>query len=457
MSGSLLNDALEKFFIDQFHTQATSDPATTATSAFAFEQFPLGLTSEQFFAREGDVKSFSRPAVNEYFSISMADLPSSIVDGYRRPVLSPISDTYFFELLGPSTFWQDTLSSDEANLDAMSWYNTVKAEGKKRFERLKLASTTGLAVDHPSTDSLPPNWLDPGGGTWTRHQLAVSQTATSTPPAATTSAPTGQVRDHRFMMMKRDIAAPEPIDKPLLMFRKITETSPAATIGEAAMKTATPSTTFTVESAKAAQPITRPIALQMTKFAPLSANRAVDLPNLMKFRRDGVDKSWMHLADQIEWQQQIVAMPPPTVQEPIAPVETTGMTVEFSFQIVQIRRQWLFTPFLFNANWFVQGLRRGEIADFTGDGDSRMSWIPSAIILVKDVTLRASWSNQDQAQIAQSFAVGPFLLGDKKTVSNESLTIPGIQWIASVSQALPKLPPHDDPALPSLAPLPAPT
>lgn len=457
MSGSLLNDALEKFFIDQFHTQAAADAATSATSAFAFEQFPLGLTSEQFFAREGDATSFSRPVVNEYFSISIADLPSSIVDGYRRPVLSPISDTYFFELLGPSAFWQDSHSSDEANLDAMSWYNTVKAEGRKRFERFKVASTTGLAVEHPSTDSLPPNWLDPGGGTWTRHQLAVSQTAASAPPAPTTGAPPGQVRDHRFMMMKRDLAAPETIDKPLLMFRKISEPSPAAAISEAAMTTAPARATLTLESAQAVQLMARRIPPQAAKFATLSAGQPFDVPAAMKMRRDVVGKNWMHLADQIEWQQQIVAAPPVMVQEPIAPVDKTGMTVEFSFQIVQIRRQWLFTPFLFNTNWFVQGQRRGDIADFTGDGSARLSWIPSAVILVKDVTLRANWSSQDQAEIAQSFAVGPFLLGEKKTVSNESLTIPGIQWIASVSQALPKLPPHDDPALASQTPAPAPT
>jgi hypothetical protein len=172
----------------------------------------------------------------------------------------------------------------------------------------------------------------------------------------------------------------------------------------------------------------------------------------MKLRRDIAGKQWWNLAGQIEWQQQIVAQPPLTVQEPAAPVDKSGIAVEFSFQIVQIRRQWLFTPFLFNANWFVQGMRRGEIADFNSEVGARMSWIPSAIILVKDVTLRANWSSQDQAEIAQSFAVGPFLLGDKKTMTNESLAIPGIQWIASVSQALPKLPPHDDPALAPQAP-----
>lgn len=445
MSGSLLNDALEKFFIDQFHAQAASDAATTATSAFAFEQFPLGLTSEQFFAREGDALSFSRLAVNEYFSISMADLPSSIVDGYRRPVLSPISDTYFFELLGPSAFWQDTRLSDEANLDAMSWYNTVKAEGRKRFERFKLASTTGLAVDHPSTDSLPPNWLDPGGGTWTRHQLAVSQTAATAPPVATTSTP-GQVRDHRFMMMKRDRVAPETIEKPLLMFRKISELSQANAISEATMTAAPARTTLAMESAQTVRLMARRMPPQAIKFDTFSAERQFDIPTAMKMRREGVSKSWTHLADQIEWQKQIAAAPPATVQEPIASINNTGMTVEFSFQIVQIRRRWLFTPFLFNTNWFVQGLRCGDISDFAGDGSARLSWLPSAVILVKDVTLRANWSSQDQAEIAQSFAIGPFLVGDKKTFSNESLTIPGIQWIASVSQALPKLPPRDDPA-----------
>lgn len=447
MSGSLLNDALEKFFIDQFHTQATADAATTATSAFAFEQFPLGLTSEQFFTREGDAMSFSRSAVNEYFSISMADLPSSIFEGYRRPLLSPISDTYFFELLGPSVFWQDKRLSEEANLDAMSWYNTVKAEGKKRFERFKLASTSGLAVEHASTDSLPPNWLDPGGGTWTRHQLEVNQTALSEPNASNTSTPLGQVRDHRFMMRKRDVTTPETIEKPLLMFRKISEHSPAAAVSEAVMTVAPAIATHNLELAQTPQFVARRVPSKAVEFAPLAATDTFNQPALMKMRGAFAGINRLNLVDAILSEKQFAAARPITVQEPIAPISKTGMTVEFSFQIVQIRRQWLFTPFLFNTNWFIQGLRRGEIADFASDGDARLSWIPSAVILVKDVTLRANWSSHDQAKITQSFAVGPFLLGDKKTVNNESLTIPGIQWIASVSQALPKLPPRDDPAL----------
>ncbi len=442
MSGTLLNDALEEFFVKQFQSAPANETPSSTASVFAFEQFPLGLAPEQFYAREGDATSFSRAAVDEYFSISIADFPSSIDDGFRQPLLNPISDTYFFELLGPAAFCKDAQASDEANIDAMNWYDTVKNEGKKRFERLKVASGSGLAVTHSSTDSIPPNWLDPGTGSWVRHELVVRKTqATQSHPTVTAPAASPQGSAYRFMTLKRTLDSTEPSNRPLLMVRQYDQTALADITRAVSMQPISGEGTASSRSLATAVRAAESMPMQLEPGA--ATNRLA-----MRRGRPVVKKNWAHLATQIDWQQQLDAQPLVVEPTPVTPADD-GLTVEFSYQLVQIRRPWLFTPFLFNRNWYVQGMRRGQIADFAAGGNGRLSWIPSAIVLVKDVTIRANWTSEAQAALARSYAVGPFLLGDKKTITRESLTISGIQWIASVSQALPQLPPRDDPALPT--------
>ncbi len=133
------------------------------------------------------------------------------------------------------------------------------------------------------------------------------------------------------------------------------------------------------------------------------------------------------------------------------PVTSQGLTLSFEYCLVAASRPWM-SPFLSWRNWFVQGMRAGDIASGAGTGPGVLEAIPVAAIVVRKLTIDANWSDQDATALNSAVTLGPFSLVGRTIApasgqAGSTLSCEGMQIVAWVMQPLPKLPPCDDPAL----------
>jgi hypothetical protein len=128
------------------------------------------------------------------------------------------------------------------------------------------------------------------------------------------------------------------------------------------------------------------------------------------------------------------------------PVQADGFSLELDICLVQISRPWLSDAFLTLPNWFMPGFDIGSYSKGTGESIGNFSLLPTACVLIRDLRIRADWSDNDQTVIEQSPNLGNFsLLGRSFDKNNMTLTVPGIQSFAWICEPMPLLPPSGPP------------
>jgi hypothetical protein len=130
------------------------------------------------------------------------------------------------------------------------------------------------------------------------------------------------------------------------------------------------------------------------------------------------------------------------------PVTTERMSLTFDICLVALNRPWLSDGFLSLVNWYVPHYAEGAFSDGTPEYDGgALAAIPTACVLIRNLTIAAQWSADDRAAVESSAGLGPFsLLGRTYDVSTGTVTVPGVQIIAWVCEAMPLLPPRSDPS-----------
>ena len=68
-------------------------------------------------------------------------------------------------------------------------------------------------------------------------------------------------------------------------------------------------------------------------------------------------------------------------------------------------------------------------------------------MLIRDLTIRGSWTSADQSALAQASTFGPFSLLGRTISPDLTVQVAGIQIIGWVVTELPQLPPLGDPSL----------
>jgi hypothetical protein len=136
--------------------------------------------------------------------------------------------------------------------------------------------------------------------------------------------------------------------------------------------------------------------------------------------------------------------PPPPVEKPVS---SDGFSVEMDVCLVHLRRPWLSTNLLALTDWFVPGLERGTVSGGKGVDDAgSFGVLPIACVLVRNLVISARWSEDDLTNTVTSSHLGAFsLLGRSFDHNSATLTVPGMQSVAWLCEALPVLPPTDKP------------
>jgi hypothetical protein len=132
-------------------------------------------------------------------------------------------------------------------------------------------------------------------------------------------------------------------------------------------------------------------------------------------------------------------------------VEAEHLSVSFDYCLVMLSRPWWDGLFVATKGWYIPTYRAGDLSMGAVDGSGgQCPAIPSAMFLVRNVTISGSWSEQDRTVIPNAASFGPISLIGRSIDSSLTITIPGMQLVGWMVDALPVLPPMSDPDLSTL-------
>ena len=147
----------------------------------------------------------------------------------------------------------------------------------------------------------------------------------------------------------------------------------------------------------------------------------------------------------------------PVVSE-VTTSSDTELHVHFEYCMLTITRRlagshWWNTALLNEDDWYVPGMRRGDMVKASSDPDYA-HWLPQTLLLVRNVEFSGSWSTEARETIEKAATfIGPFLMqpaGVSATSASDTETVSvlgvGVQVIGELCFPLPPLPPMDDPA-----------
>jgi len=136
----------------------------------------------------------------------------------------------------------------------------------------------------------------------------------------------------------------------------------------------------------------------------------------------------------------------PVIAAPAAPPVTSDrFSISVEVCLVHLRRPWLADGLLNLNGWFVPMVTKGSFSDGTGPGNSTpLAVLPIACVFIRNLAIKARWSDEDKAHTETSSHLGVFaLLGRSFDQNSATLTVEGMQAIAWICQPMPVLPPQD--------------
>lgn len=128
------------------------------------------------------------------------------------------------------------------------------------------------------------------------------------------------------------------------------------------------------------------------------------------------------------------------------PVVTDQFSISLDICLVSLRRPWLSDALLTLPGWFVPGFKQGEFSVADVEEAGPFAVLPTACILIRNLTINAQWSDEDSAAIEQSANLGGFnLFGRTFDRNSATLSVKGMQSIAWVCEPMSTLPPASAP------------
>lgn len=299
--------------------------------------------------------------------------------------------------------------------DMAAEMEAARSPAIQAFASMVIHSLQGPSTFHPAYPS-PATWYDPAAsGNWTAHTIGHGAPAASTP---------------------------RPAPRPVVVSPPAWRMGPAATapVPEPTIAMTHPMAPAMPPPRPAAAPAARPMIAPAPHSMPTPAPHPVVLQPV-------------HGVPPTPAPKPVPAFP---VITPAQPVTGESLSISFEHCIVTLTRPWYPQDFLTLRDWYVPGFFAGDVSHATGAADTGLlPLLPTGFVAIRNLSIRAAWSDQDRAAAQQSAAFGPFSLqGRSFDAAGGTLTCPGIQIIGWFLTPLPVLPPNTDPAL--LAP-PAPT
>ncbi|MBP8153900.1 MAG: hypothetical protein KAX87_01345 [Nitrospira sp.] len=477
--------ALYEFFLQEFRKGRPDSQSDPSEVVFAFEQFPVSVMPEDYLLNPQDPASFSQTKLDEMFSRMLTDNPPVVSGNYRLPASDSISESYFYEVVGPAQFVSNPQATAQTNEDAAGWFSTLKAKAKSEFKTV--VSVMGVAEEFAPSDALPDGWLDPRHNElWRKYSFtAKDQPAVPSSSPGLVSRPirlglAWRTLDERIVGTKIKTLTDDGTDNPPpvgassdsggtprarpgapMSMRPIVS---SLAVGRASAPVPAPGSpvppaTFLRTPGLFSAGVRTPAMIRVADSLSAKNKVAGSLKDAVPVVRNARLMQLLQGAPrQVGWAKPLSLRDRIVLRDEMAHtlseavVETkptvTHVRVDFEYQIIRVSRPWLFYPFLRYPQWYIPGLKRGALADAgTTDPTGRLALIPVALIAIRNLSIEANWSEADVARLSTAFAIGPFGRGQKAEIVGQSLKCDGVQILGCISERMPMLPPQSDPSL----------
>ena len=398
-----------------------------------------------------DMGQFSSVRTTEFFSRHIADHAAHAVNGIHYTNMASLSELLEFQVLGNARFYgrpdraAELVETDRKKFEAYITRSRALLENS-------LASLAAWSSLFPPSAAVPGDWADPQAtDNWKRfHRTYQSKDEPSDTNGGKVHLP---IRSLNLDAIKRFIEearwkklyppAPFPVPLP--------GTQPGVTDPFVELKRTLEKRWNTLDPKEFQHGITRPFEALGNKLGPIGGQSGLTAgPAALTI---GGGPTVLALAPvpahQADWRPDEI-LKTGILDEAVSTVETDAkdeVTVTFDYMFVKIDRPWIFWPLLMDTNWYIEGMRRGELT--TGAERNlfgMLSLIPERMVVVRKLKIEASFTDEDREALGKAFAIGPFRLTEIDSQSG-SLEEPGVQIIAYMDRAMPPLPPRTDPAI----------
>jgi len=119
-----------------------------------------------------------------------------------------------------------------------------------------------------------------------------------------------------------------------------------------------------------------------------------------------------------------------------------GFHVSFDYCLVRFTRPWWDDVFLTRSDWTLPGYRPGQVSSGSAARPAgAITLMTVGMLVVRNLAIRANWSDRDRQAMATSVSLGPFSIAGASfdsasgTVSHDGMQ--AIAWLCQVPQELP--------------------
>lgn len=398
-------DPLNDFFLKKYGSGGASPVM------FRFDRFGSAISQEDFVDPADPAGGYSAALARERLSDLVNRIPVDAGDGMHVTLTSAsIDEFYYLRLLTRAAPFLAPGTPRSTGVSIVDGLNHLRALALQVWENATLTSLSGSPLPFRPTEAQPAAWYDPARqGGWASASFTIDA---ARPPSG-------------------GGASPPPPERVEPLAWKVMPT-------EAQLQP--------VLQSKAAQAVSDHLRVPAGKLRVaaglrgLAADRA-PAPDV------GVLKSQLRSADKLRHNMVVLdAVNRIKVRELVekvatdAPVETDKVTISFEYCLVNLERKWLSTTFLYGHDWKVPGVERGALSRPAPQGT--LSLLPIGLVLVRNLEIKANWSEEDRAKLVGAMSVGPFDVS--ASLGTGSLSQPGIQVVGWLVQQLPELPPNPD-------------
>jgi len=444
MEPDSLIQQIHDFFLSQYNG------SLSGTNTFlAFE--PLGLmVSPDDFQFNG---SFNATVAQQQVSI-MADTVPAISDIFEPDAFNKISDQYG-QLVGDGVNTMGTLEFCDANIDPnqtdqyLAYFGILKKLAQQKFSQTgEEASILDPSSQVAVCNVTPSTWYDPTSPIWQQ------KTFQSAAPADTSS-PTAPVLNWKLGLNLQKAPVSGTVYNALNTHLKLLDVASvtSATPAEPQSASVPASTTHLMMkgpmlmTAQQAQPVAAQSAVRSNM---IMARPIITQEKLLMLSK--VNYSALRTAvpfSQMVGVNRVIGLNNNAVTQP---VNSSQFSVDFSYSLVRIERDWMYQPLIDKASiWYSLTNLAGDYSTGQNSADNRglLRCVPKAMIVVKDLNISAQWSAADIQMAASSFGFGCFNISSSPPITSASqqLSAPGIQVIAWICEVMPQLPVNSDPGM----------
>ncbi len=439
--GELIQN-IREFFLSQYNGSLDG-----SMSFLAFE--PLGLMiSPDDFKHNG---SFD-PTVAQQEVSRMVDVVPAISDIFEPDATNKISDQYG-QLTGDgnslpgSLMFYDKSVAPEVTGQYLAFFGNLKSTAQKRFgQSAEQASVLNPSSQIAACNASPADWYDKDSPIWQKKTFQETHSApVPTPPSGKLDF-VWKLNPSAAVMSDNSHVKAVLFNHPDILSIKQADLRPAAA---KTMLTPVPATSAPKNIMHPPATNTPPVLKEAETVPAVKPE-----PGLMINKTNyPVLRSTLPFSQMVNVNR-VIGLNTNIVTQP---VNSSQFTIDISYSLVRIARDWIYRPLLDKAQlWYGLATKAGDYS--TGENSPAnkglMRCIPKAMIVVKDLAISATWSDDDKRSAATSYGFGCFNISNSPPISastNNQLVAPGIQIIAWICEVLPKLPLNDDPGMAAAA------